>query len=211
MIGLSTSGSISFGCALVAGRNRVPSPAAGKTALRTLIFIALSYPSTRPATGPWQVPGPCFFLHFVSYRIARQTTHPMKSGHAFMDVLDLRSELERLHVASFGWALWCCGRRRDEAEEVLQSAYLKILEGRARFDGNSGFGTWAFGAIGNTAAEHRRQAWLRKAFSMRWLAERTSREEQTDVELLAADSESNRRLRLALAQLPSRQKDVLHL
>src|SRR5262245_13652496 len=36
MIGLSTSGSISFGCALVAGRKRVPSPAAGKTALRIL-------------------------------------------------------------------------------------------------------------------------------------------------------------------------------
>src|SRR5215218_4763028 len=35
MAGLSTRGSISFGCALVAGRNRVPSPAAGMTALRT--------------------------------------------------------------------------------------------------------------------------------------------------------------------------------
>src|SRR5262245_38435616 len=38
--GLSTSGSISLGCALVAGRKRVPSPAAGKTALRTLEGIA---------------------------------------------------------------------------------------------------------------------------------------------------------------------------
>src|SRR5215212_2427835 len=37
MIGLSTRGSISFGCALVAGRNRVPQPAAGKTAFRTRI------------------------------------------------------------------------------------------------------------------------------------------------------------------------------
>src|SRR6202162_2739839 len=37
MIGLSTSGSISFGCALVAGRNRVPQPAAGNTAFRTRI------------------------------------------------------------------------------------------------------------------------------------------------------------------------------
>jgi hypothetical protein len=36
MIGLSTSGSISFGCALVAGRKRVPEPAAGNTALRNL-------------------------------------------------------------------------------------------------------------------------------------------------------------------------------
>jgi hypothetical protein len=33
--GLSTTGSISFGCAFVAGRNRVPSPAAGMTALVT--------------------------------------------------------------------------------------------------------------------------------------------------------------------------------
>ena len=33
MAGLSTTGSISFGIAFVAGRNRVPSPAAGMTAL----------------------------------------------------------------------------------------------------------------------------------------------------------------------------------
>src|SRR5262245_61970776 len=37
MTGLSTRGSISFGCALVAGRNRVPHPAAGNTAFRTRI------------------------------------------------------------------------------------------------------------------------------------------------------------------------------
>ena len=37
MTGLSTSGSISLGCAFVAGRKRVPQPAAGKTALRTRI------------------------------------------------------------------------------------------------------------------------------------------------------------------------------
>src|SRR3981189_1761845 len=42
MIGLSTSGSISLGCALVAGKKRVPRPAAGKTALRTFIFIPTS-------------------------------------------------------------------------------------------------------------------------------------------------------------------------
>src|SRR6185436_16073423 len=37
MVGLSTRGSISLGWALVAGRKRVPRPAAGKTALRTFI------------------------------------------------------------------------------------------------------------------------------------------------------------------------------
>src|SRR5690606_23011561 len=38
MIGLSTSGSISFGIVLVAGRKRVPRPAAGNTAVRTVVM-----------------------------------------------------------------------------------------------------------------------------------------------------------------------------
>src|SRR5258705_9378748 len=45
--GLSTNGSISLGCALVAGRKRVPSPAAGKTALRICIIFREA-PSLRP-------------------------------------------------------------------------------------------------------------------------------------------------------------------
>src|SRR5687767_12352126 len=46
MAGLSTTGSISFGCALVAGRNRVPSPAAGMTA-----FLTFTRPSSPPTSG----------------------------------------------------------------------------------------------------------------------------------------------------------------
>src|ERR1700719_436402 len=37
--GLSTTGSIFLGCAFVAGRKRVPSPAAGSTALRTRLAV----------------------------------------------------------------------------------------------------------------------------------------------------------------------------
>src|SRR2546428_13395028 len=46
MIGLSTRGSISLGCALVAGRKRVPRPAAGKTAFR-IFFMAAGHAITR--------------------------------------------------------------------------------------------------------------------------------------------------------------------
>src|ERR1700686_89414 len=46
MIGLSTNGNISFGWALVAGKKRVPNPAAGKMALRTLRVLRRS-PSVR--------------------------------------------------------------------------------------------------------------------------------------------------------------------
>src|ERR1700691_811396 len=41
MAGLSTTGSISLGVALVAGRNRVPRPAAGTTALVTAAKSAM--------------------------------------------------------------------------------------------------------------------------------------------------------------------------
>src|SRR5579875_594861 len=43
IIGLSTIGSISLGWALVAGRKRVPRPAAGNTALRTLACIIFQF------------------------------------------------------------------------------------------------------------------------------------------------------------------------
>ena len=48
--GLSTSGSISLGCALVAGKKRVPNPAAGNTALRTfgIIKLIVRAPPPRP-------------------------------------------------------------------------------------------------------------------------------------------------------------------
>src|SRR5437764_4193784 len=78
---------------------------------------------------------------------------------------DLAQELERLHPASFSWALSCCRRDREEAEEVLQASYLKVLEGKARFDGRSSFKTFLFGVIRRTAAEQRR----RRAFQGRWL------------------------------------------
>src|SRR3954466_1085196 len=40
MRGLSTTGSISFGLALVTGRNRLPRPATGNTALRSLACMS---------------------------------------------------------------------------------------------------------------------------------------------------------------------------
>jgi hypothetical protein len=38
MVGVSMMGNISFGCALVAGKNLVPSPAAGITAFFIMLF-----------------------------------------------------------------------------------------------------------------------------------------------------------------------------
>lgn len=125
---------------------------------------------------------------------------------------DLAAQLKELHAAAFGWALSCCGWDRPAAEDVLQASYLKMLEGAARFDGRSGFRTWAFGVIRRTAQEARRRAALGRWLPLARLVgrpEAAARQPDPDVALAAADERS--RLVKALAQLPIRQREVLHL
>ena len=49
-----------------------------------------------------------------------------------MDDTQLRSELSAF-IGSFGWAVSCCRGDRTEAEDLLQSVYLKVLEGPPPF------------------------------------------------------------------------------
>src|ERR1700730_13850149 len=70
--------------------------------------------------------------------------------------------LEAHHLESHGWALSCCRRRRDEAENVLQLVYVKVLSGKAVFDGKSSFKTWLFAVIRKTAAQERRLEMFRR-------------------------------------------------
>src|SRR5215216_5635524 len=79
-----------------------------------------------------------------------------------MDNPELRSQLERYHRESYGWAMSCCARDSTEAESVLQVAYLKVLEGKARFCGRSAFKTWLFSVIRKTAADARRRKFLHR-------------------------------------------------
>jgi RNA polymerase sigma-70 factor (ECF subfamily) len=127
-----------------------------------------------------------------------------------MDQIDLRQELERLHPASFGWALWCCDHRKDEAEEVLQTAYLKVLEGKARFHGRSSLRTWFFSVVRRVAWEQRRLRWLRELLTGRWLGRQPAPVEAGPDQALSSSEESHA-LRAALMRLPTRQREVLHL
>jgi len=127
-----------------------------------------------------------------------------------MDDVELRRQLERVHADCFGWAMACCGRDSDDAEEVLQTVYLTVLDGRARYDGRSTFRTWLFGVIRRTAASERRKAWLRGLLLKRE-ADGLKPEAPTppDAEL-DRDSRSDS-LRHALAHLATRQREVLQL
>lgn len=128
-----------------------------------------------------------------------------------MDASDLEGELERLHPASFSWALGCCGRSREEAEEVLQTSYLKIFEGKARFDGQSSFKTFLFGVIRRTASESRRRRLFRGWKLSDPALRRDDTEQSANPEEAASLSEQASRLRKALTKLARRQREVLEL
>jgi RNA polymerase sigma-70 factor (ECF subfamily) len=69
-----------------------------------------------------------------------------------MDDESLREMMEKNHTSAFGWALYCCHGDREEAADVLHSAYIQILEkGTQAFSGKSSFKTWLFSVIRNTA------------------------------------------------------------
>jgi RNA polymerase sigma-70 factor (ECF subfamily) len=127
-----------------------------------------------------------------------------------MDEPELRRAIERHHVECFGWALACCGRDRAEAEDVLQASYLKILDGRATFDGRSSLKTWIFGVIRRTAAEERRRALLRLRLGERQTSSLPRSLEQPAVEALD-DARRSAELVMALSALAPRQREVLQL
>jgi RNA polymerase sigma-70 factor (ECF subfamily) len=126
---------------------------------------------------------------------------------------ELEKLLEEAHEEGFGWALHCCGWNHADAEDVLQATYLKVISGRARFEGRSAFRTWLFGVIRMTAREQRR-----RARSLDERAEGFAREhaavgagvvEGPDREV--ERQEHARALTAALATLPDKQREVLHL
>jgi len=128
-----------------------------------------------------------------------------------MEQCELERELERLHPESWGWALACCARDQELAEDVLQSAYLAVLSGRARFKGGSTLKTWVFGVIRWTARTERRRRLM-------WIKRTASPENGLDLadDTHSADSaveeiERRRALVSALASLSRRQREIMQL
>ena len=125
-----------------------------------------------------------------------------------MDISELKVELEKLHAASFGWAMSCCRHNHAEAEEVLQSVYLKILEGKARYGGECKLQTWLFSVIRKTAISERRKTLVRTLANVP-ADSRVSCRIEPEVEL--ERSQMQQRFQLALENLPRRQSETLHL
>lgn len=125
-----------------------------------------------------------------------------------MEISELKAELERLHPASFGWALSCCRHNRADAEEVLQTVYLKILQGKATYRSEARLQTWLFAVIRKTAISERRKHLLRTLTS---ISGDGSHPKYEPLDLELERSEIQQQFQQALARLPARQRETLHL
>jgi RNA polymerase sigma factor (sigma-70 family) len=123
---------------------------------------------------------------------------------------ELHAALETHHSESYGWALSCCARSSVEAEAVLQTVYLKVLMGKARYDGRASFKTWLFAVIRRTAADERRRQMLRHLWLDRQRAGPTPAPVERPDEAVHR-AELQRLVRKVLTQLPRRQREVLQL
>ncbi len=130
---------------------------------------------------------------------------------SLVDDTGLREALEQHHAMSYGWALSCCSSNPNDAEDILQTVYQKILEGRARYDGRAAFKTWLFAVIRNTAASERRRGWIRFLRLGSYQKEHEKDSQPADHGEALEGSERNELFRATLAKLPRRQKEILHL
>ncbi len=118
-----------------------------------------------------------------------------------------REQLERFlkkhHRSSYLWARQCCRFDNLMAEDVLQIALLKILEGKAVFNGHSDEKTWLFSVIRFTAYEQMRKTL--KHIDLEAVLESHAIQDLPETETAMGYQES------MLLQLPSRQREVLLL
>lgn len=134
----------------------------------------------------------------------------MTEDGVHQDSRELLERLQELHLSAFTWSLHCCDGRRAEAEDVLQTVYLKLLTGSARFDGRSAFKTWVFAVIRSTSRDTRRSIGRRLRLLSTWLTSRTSAQEAA-APAIAYENELRESIGRLLSALSGRQREILQL
>lgn len=124
---------------------------------------------------------------------------------------DFVLSLEPLHRDAYGWARHCCDGSQVDPADVLQTAYLKVMQGMARPRGDGSLKTWWFGVIRLTAKEEQRRRRFRESLVGKLLRFAPARVDDPRTTARIELDESSRDLKAALTELPPRQSEVLHL
>jgi RNA polymerase sigma factor (sigma-70 family) len=116
----------------------------------------------------------------------------------------------RHHAGLFRFALAIAGGDRHEAEEIVQSSYLEVLEGRADLNGANDPRAFLFGVTRRVAASRRRRRSILGRI-LRLDFERQETPHQADPEQESAGAEIAGRVRAAMRELEGRQVEVAAL
>ena len=97
---------------------------------------------------------------------------------------------------------------RDEAEEVLQDSFVKIWQEAASYDANrAGFRAWACTIVRNRSLDVLR----RRGTAARTAVSAETPEAVPGPDATATETESAKRVRAAIAELPDAQRNALEL
>jgi RNA polymerase sigma-70 factor (ECF subfamily) len=109
-------------------------------------------------------------------------------------------------------------RRREDAEDLAQEAFVKAFRNMARFQGRSSFYTWLFSIASNAVISHRRKMSARRRSDHVSLSERGDSEGQRDLtapgdppEAAAQRAEMAERIEQAIAELDDEFRTVVVL
>ena len=116
-----------------------------------------------------------------------------------------RSALEAMHGQVFGWALSRCNYEQVVAEDLVQQAYIELLTGKARFDGESSLKTFVFSVVHNLA----RNRFRRLASRLR-LVQLAAPTDDAGIAYPVEPSE-HATVWQAVQKLPQRQRDIVEL
>ena len=83
---------------------------------------------------------------------------------------DNASELliRRYQEKAYAIAWSMCGRDREEAKDIVQDAFVKVLRSIGKFQGKSSFYTWFYRILINTCLDRRRRQSLWKKIFFPW-------------------------------------------
>ena len=115
------------------------------------------------------------------------------------------SALEAKHGQVFGWALSRCNFEQVVAEDLVQQAYVELLTGKARFDGESSLKTFVFAVVQNLA----RSRFRRVTSRLRLVRQAVPTDDAHVVH--PVEPGEHQAVWEAVQTLPQRQRDIVEL
>jgi RNA polymerase sigma-70 factor, ECF subfamily len=125
-----------------------------------------------------------------------------------------RSALSELHEGAWQWALQQLDGDRDAADDVMQTVYVMLLEGRAHFENRSSLKTWLYAVVRHTCRRHRRDLARQQRLLLQYFRNALTQPDvpqKFDVDSLSAQDPLSPKLSNALRRLPPRQREVIEL